>query len=155
MPPPKLRNTLISIFVVLWLAIFHYHSICHFYLEPFFKRPLPQMKFLFPPAGWIMFYNVGESSGYTEIFGVNADGIQLIDQHEILETRTIGFDNIHRNVLSNVLSAEMKEPFCRFLGRKFPEFDGFLITGVYYPSVVQAPHKRLQRVVYQCGGSAP
>ena len=97
-----------------------------------------------------MFYNVGEDTGYAEIYGVMEGSMQMIDQHEILETRTFGFDNIHRNVLSTVLSPEFQGPFCQFLERKFPEFDKFLVTGVYYPSVVKTPHKRFQRVMYQC-----
>jgi len=147
----RIRNIAITIFVIFWTILFHYESTRHFYLEPLVGRPLLKMKFLFPPAGWIMFFNVGEDTGYAEVYGVNADGPQQIDQHEILATRTIGFDNIHRNVLSTVLSSDMQGPFCRFLQRKFPEFDNFLVTAVYYPSIVKAPHKRLQRVVYQCG----
>ncbi len=146
----NLRHLAISLFVIIWLLLFHYESTRHFYLQPFFKRPLPKTKLLFPPAGWIMFYNVGEDSGYTEVYGVNADGMQLIDPHDILRTRTIGFDNVHRNVLSVVLDPYFQDDFCRFLDRKFPDFDNFLVTGVYYPSVVKSPYKKIQRVMYQC-----
>ena len=58
-----LRNKLISVFVVLWLAVFYYESTCYYYLQPLFKRELPRLKFLFPPAGWIMFYNIGDNLG--------------------------------------------------------------------------------------------
>ena len=150
----RIRNTVITIFVILWTLLFHYESTCHFYLEPFFGKHLPKMKFLFPPAGWIMFFNVGEDTGCAEVYGVNAEGYQLIDPHEILATRTIGFDNIHRNVLSTVLSNDLQGPFCQFLQRKFSEFDNFFVTAVYYPSVIKTPHKRLQRVMYQCGKRA-
>lgn len=144
------RDTIISIFVVLWLLVFNYESIHRYYLEPWLKRPLPKLKLLFPPVGWIMFYDVGDEYSCAEIYGVNADGIQQIDPHEILATMTFGFDNIHRNVLSIVFADSMQSPVCRFLEHKFPEFENFLITAVHYPSVTQTPHKRLQRVMYQC-----
>ncbi|OGX24934.1 MAG: hypothetical protein A2787_03185 [Omnitrophica WOR_2 bacterium RIFCSPHIGHO2_01_FULL_48_9] len=146
----KLRDTVITIFVILWLAVFNYESIHRYYLEPWLKRPLPKMKLLFPPAGWIMFYNVEDDYGYAQIYGVNVDGVQEIDPHEILATRTIGFDNIHRNVLLVVFGEAMPGQVCRFLERKFPEFDNFLITAAQYPSLTQTPHKKLQRVLYQC-----
>lgn len=146
----KLRDTAISLFVILWLLVFNYESIHRYYLEPWLKQPLPKMKFLFPPAGWIMFYDVGDDYGCAEVYGVNAQGAQQIDPHEILATRTIGFDNIHRNVLSLVFAGHMQGPVCRFLERKFPEFDNFLITAVHYPSVTKTPRQRLQRVLYQC-----
>ena len=146
----KFRNIIISTFVILWLCIFNYESINRYYLEPWLRRPLPKVKFLFPPAGWIMFYNVDNDYGGAEIYGVNADGVQQIDPHEILATRTIGFDNIHRNVLLVTFDQRMQGNVCRFLERKFPEFNNFLITAVQYPSLTRTPHKKLQRVLYQC-----
>ncbi len=145
-----MRNVLISIFVVLWLGIFHYESTRHFYWEPLFHRPLPKMKFLFPPAGWIMFFNVDESFGLAEVYGVKEGRTQLIDPHQILTTRAIGYDNIHRNALSTVLSRDVNHDFCAFLKRKFPYFDGFLVTYVQYPSVVKQPFDRRQAVAYEC-----
>ena len=109
------RNTIISIFVVVWIVVFHYESTRHFYLEPFLKRPLPQMRFLFPPAGWIMFFNVGDNYGNTEVYGVKDGRTQLIDPHQILVTRAIGYDNINRNALSTVLSRDVANDFCAFL----------------------------------------
>ena len=52
----RLRNATISIFVVLWLFIFHYESTRIFYLNAATQSELPKFKFLFPPAGWIMFF---------------------------------------------------------------------------------------------------
>ncbi|MBZ0167596.1 MAG: hypothetical protein K8I00_12390, partial [Candidatus Omnitrophica bacterium] len=49
---PKIRNTYISIFVVLWLGLFQYESLRGFLLNEYFKLNLPKTKFLFPPAGW-------------------------------------------------------------------------------------------------------
>ncbi len=144
------RNSLISVFVIIWTLIFHYESIRHFYLNPFFGRNLPQLKFLFPPAGWIMFYNVNDSYSCAEVYGIKGGQVQLIDPHQILVTRAIGYDNIHRNALSTVLDYELKDYFCRFLERKFPYFDRYLVMLAYWPSVTKTPHRKLQRVAYQC-----
>ncbi len=145
-----MRNTLISIFVVIWLAVFHYESTRHFYLEPMLKRDLPKMKFLFPPAGWIMFFNVDQAYGYVEVYGIKDGQTQIIDPHQILQTRAIGYDNIHRNALITVLSREMARPFCGYLKRKFPYFEGFVVTYVNYPRVVDRPFERTQQAAYEC-----
>jgi len=146
----QLRNKFISIFVVFWLALFYYESTCVYYLEPFLKRTLPRVKFLFPPAGWIMFYDIEDNFGDTEIYGVKYGTLQLIDPHQILQTRAIGYDNIHRNALMMVLSEGMSNSFCPYLKRKFPYFDKFLITYVEYPHLTQQPLERRQSVVYEC-----
>jgi hypothetical protein len=147
----QLRNRLISIFVIAWLAVFYYESTCEYYLQPLFNRELPKMKFLFPPAGWIMFYNVGDNFGYAEVYGVKNGNPQLIDPHQILQTRAIGYDNINRDVLSTVLSPGMARSFCPYLKRKFPYFEKFLVTYVEYPYLTEQPLERRQEVVYTCG----
>lgn len=144
------RNFVITLFVIIWTIIFHYESIRYFYLNPFFKRDLPQMKFLFPPAGWIMFFNVDDQFSYAEIYGMKNNQPWLIDPHLIFRTRPIGFDNIHRNVLIEALFANQQQPFCRYLKMKFPDFDNFLVTAVIYPSVAKTPLRRVQQVVYEC-----
>ena len=146
----KVRNIFISVFVIIWIAIFHYESTRALFLQPYFKRPLPKLMLLFPPAGWIMFYNVDDSSGYVEIYGIYRGQLQRIDPHDVIKTRTIAYDNIHRNILSEVANAEMKPIFCKFLQRKFSDFDNFLVTVVYYPSVSKTPHRAIQKVIYQC-----
>ncbi len=146
----KPRNVIISIFVVVWLLVFYYESSRIFFLEPLLQRPLPKVKFLFPPAGWIMFYSVGDEFGYVEVFGMKDGRSQLIDPHDILQTRAIGYDNIHRNALITVASRNVAQPFCAFLQRKFPEFDNFMITYVNYPSLTQPSRVRQQRVLYEC-----
>ncbi len=145
-----MRNTFISIFVVIWLVLFHYESTRHFYLEPLLKRNLPKTKFLFPPAGWIMFFNVNDSFGYTQVYGVKNGNTQPIDPHQILQTRAIGYDNINRNALITVLGRDMAQPFCQFLKRKFTYFDGFLVTYVQYPHVSKQPFEQTQTIVYEC-----
>ena len=152
MPHHRLRNTIISVFVVLWIIVFHYESIRYFYLQPFFKKPLPKIKFLFPPAGWIMFFNVDDAYGYVEVYGVKNKQAQIIDPHDILRTRTIFFDNIHRNVLSTVGEKSLARPFCGFLERRYPYFDRFLVTTVYYPEMSKKPYYRLEQVLYTCEG---
>jgi len=147
----QFRNKLISIFVILWLFIFYYESTCYYYLQPLFKRELPRMKFLFPPAGWIMFYNIGDNFGYAEVYGIKDGKPQLIDPHQILQTRAIGYDNINRNALSTVLSPGMSAAFCPFLKRRFPYFDKFVITYVEYPHLTEQPFEKTQTVAYTCG----
>ncbi len=146
----NVRNVLISIFVVVWLVVFHYESTRHFYLEPGLKRSLPKVKFLFPPAGWIMFYNVGKGYGFTEVYGVKDGKTQLIDPHQILQTRAIGYDNIHRNALVAVLSGDVARPFCQFLHRKFPYFERFYVTYASYPDLIERPFEKTQTVAYEC-----
>ena len=77
------------IFIILWLGIFHYESIRYTYLNPLFQRNFPKFKFLFPPAGWIMFYHIDDDFGYVEVYGVKRGESQLLDPHEIFRTRTI------------------------------------------------------------------
>ncbi len=148
----QVRNKLISIFVIVWLAVFYYESTCYYYLQPFFKRELPRMKFLFPPAGWIMFYNITDNFGYVEVYGVKNGAPQLIDPHQILQTRAIGYDNINRNALITVLTPGVSQSFCPFLERKFPYFEKFLVTYVEYPHLAEQPFEKVQTVVYTCGG---
>jgi len=149
----QLRNKLISIFVIVWLGVFYYESTCVYYLQPLFKRELPRMKFLFPPAGWVMFYNIEDNFGYAEVYGVKDGNPQLIDPHQILQTRAIGYDNINRNALVTVLSPGMDQSFCPYLKRRFPYFEKFLVTDVEYPQLTEEPFDRRQEVVYQCAGS--
>ena len=145
-----MRNICISIFVLVWLIVFHYESTRYFYLEPFFKQDLPKLKFLFPPAGWIMFFNVDESYGLAEVYGVKGGQKELIDPHRIFVTKAVGYDNIHRNVLSGVLSYGIQQRFCSFLWRKFPDYDYFMVVAAYYPSVIKKPGEKIYRPAYVC-----
>ena len=145
-----IRNILITIFVIVWTLVFHYESTRHFYLEPLLGKPLPKVKLLFPPAGWIMFFNVDDQFGYAEVYGMRGGKAFLIVPHKILLTRAIGYDNIQRNVLSTILANSLKGDFCQFLKRKFPEFDNFYITAVDYPSIVKMPFEKYQALMYEC-----
>ncbi len=146
----KPKNIIISIFVILWLIVFSYESTRNFYLEGLLHRHLPKVKFLFPPAGWIMFYNVNDSFGYAQVYGMKNGHAQPIDPHQILQTRSIGYDNIHRNALITVLSTDMRRDFCSFLQRKFPYFDNFVVTYINYPSLITNPFEQEQNPVYEC-----
>lgn len=146
----KVRNILISLFVVIWLAVFHYESVRYFYLQPFFKQPLPKMKMLFPPAGWIMFYNVDDRYGNAEIFGIKGNAIMPIDPHQIIKTRFVGFDMVQRNVLGSILNREVQPGFCRYLKANFSEFDRFVVTAVEYSNLSQTRYDRRQTEVYSC-----
>lgn len=145
------RNFLISVFVVIWLAVFHYESLRTIYLNPLFKRELPKVRFLFPPAGWIMFFNVGDSASNVEVYGINEEGQpQWIDPHDILQTRPIGYDNIHRGALFAFIAPENRRQACAFLSRNFPYFKGFVVTYVQYPSISTQRFKQNRFVAYQC-----
>ena len=144
------RNSIITIFVILWLGIFHYESIRHFYLEPFLKRPLPKTPFLFPPAGWIMFYSITDGFGDVEVYGIKDNQVELIDPHDIFKTRTFGFDNIHRGILGEVALPERAKTFCPYLKRLFPYFDDFAVTYIYHPNMAKEPYEIRQAIQYQC-----
>jgi len=147
----SLRNILISIFVLTWLFLFNYESVRAFYLNPLFKRDLPKTKFLFPPAGWIMFFNVGDGFGTVEVYGLREGRApQLIDPHAIFQTRQIGYDNIHRGALFAFSSMRAKPQTCAFLHRKFPYFQQFAVMYVQYPSIVKNPMEQERFVIYQC-----
>ena len=55
------RTTTITWFVIIWTAVFLYETFRASYLSPLLHRQLPKLPLLFPPAGWIMFYNVDKS----------------------------------------------------------------------------------------------
>lgn len=146
----KLRNILITLFVIVWTIIFHYESARYFYFQRWFNRPLPKMKLLFPPAGWIMFYEVTRQSGNVEVYGVKNSVPQLIDPHDIFRTRTFGFDNVHRGIMSVAADEKNKTRFCGFLRKRFPYFDQYVITYDYYPDITKERHQKWQTVLYQC-----
>ena len=144
------RNRWITVFVILWLLVFHYESLRYSYLQPLFHRELPKVPLLFPPAGWIMFYRVDASEGRAEVYGVR-DGIpELLDPHRIFATRFIWYDNIRRNVLVSVLEPGVGPDFCRLLRRKFPEYPEFIVAYLEYPDVTEHPPRALRRPVYRC-----
>jgi len=145
-----MRRRFISLFVLVWLFIFYYESSRHFFLNPFFGRELPKIKFLFPPAGWIMFFNVDEGYGGAEVYGIKDGQRYFINPHDILKTKAVGYDNIHRNVLSEVLSSYHGPAFCRFLRREFPGYEQFEVAAVFYPSVTENPKKKFYRAAYVC-----
>ncbi|MBI4051346.1 MAG: hypothetical protein HY400_02455 [Elusimicrobia bacterium] len=148
----RFKKIFISAFVIFWTFIFHYESTRHFYLDPLFRKELPKLKFLFPPAGWIMFYNVGEGEGRAEVYGLKRGQTPfLIDPHRIFNIHWLGYDNIRRNILGTVLHPSYSYPFCNYLRRKFPQYPTFSIVQVYYPSVVKEPNKKLYQEAYRCG----
>ena len=148
----KIRKVLISIFLVGWICLFHYESLRGFYLSPLLGFRLPKFPLLFPPAGWIMFYEVGASWSTAEVYGVREKGPpELIDPHRIFETRFVGFDNIHRNMMVNVLDQRRAPEFCAFLRRKFPAYSDFEVRIAGYPDLVfEKPPKKMERPLYQC-----
>jgi len=150
MSKKTVRNIFISIFVICWTLLYHYESTRHFYLNPLFKTDLPKTKFLFPPAGWIMFFQVGESSGAREVFGIKDGTGYFIDPHDILRTRTIGYDNIHRGILGSAAHPRNANAFCRFLKFRFPYFDNFIVKAIYYPDVSKDRSERIERIDFQC-----
>ena len=145
------RNTLITAFVICWTLLFQYETLRASYLSPLAGRQLPKFPLLFPPAGWIMFFNVDRSYGFAEVYGLRGtDEPALLDPHRILETTAVGYDNIHRNVLVGVLSRYDAPAFCRYLHRKFPAYDAFAVAYAEYPDLVNAPDRILRQVAYRC-----
>jgi hypothetical protein len=146
------RNTLISVFVVCWLALFTYETFRAGYLTPLAGHELPKFPLLYPPAGWIMFYHIDRSYGFAEVHALpREDGPAVIlDPHDIFETRAVGYDNIRRNVLVGVLSRERAPRFCRYLLRKFPEYQAFAVTYSQYPDVVAQPDRVERQLAYRC-----
>jgi hypothetical protein len=146
----KWRNRCISVFVLLWCLAFHYESVRAFYLEPLIQRPLPKIKFLFPPAGWIMFYRVDNSYAYVRVVGIK-DGRDIdIDPHEIFRVRTIGFDNIRRGIIGVAADRHYAPAFCRQLRKRFKEIDYFKVFYHYYPNFVDEPYEQYERLIYTC-----
>jgi len=153
----RLRNIFISVFVICWLSLFHYESLRYYEnatvkikFIPEFTLKMPKTKFLFPPIGWIMFYQVSDQSGNIEVYGFKGDQSQHIDPHDIFRTRTIMFDNIHRGILGAATRRRMAQPFCRFLKYRFPYFDKFVVIYAHYPNIVENQFKRNEYVQYQC-----
>ena len=144
------RNWWITVFVIVWLLVFHYESLRYSYLRPLLHRELPKVPLLFPPAGWIMFYRVDASEGRAEVYGVR-DGVpELLDPHRIFATRFVWYDNICRNVLICALEQQVGPRFCHFLRRKFPAYSEFVIVYLQYPSVIERPWRPQRYGVYRC-----
>ena len=144
------RNTLITWFVIVWMVLFHYETLRHNYLSPLVKRELPKTPLLFPPAGWIMFFNVDKSYGFAEVYGIRQDKPTQLNPHDILETKAVGYDNIYRNVLVEVLYKEHAPRFCQFLRRKFPSYDSFAVVYARYPDLIETPDRILRQLAYRC-----
>ncbi len=145
------RTILISLFVCVWVGVFHYETLRLNYLSPLVGRELPKLKFLYPPAGWIMFFDVDRSYGFAEVYGL-APGQPsvLLDPHDIFSTRFVWYDNIRRNVLVGVLAPHHTPRFCAYLGRKFPQYGAFAVVQGHYPDVVGHPDEVRRGVAYRC-----
>ena len=79
------RNVAITVFVIVWNLFFLYQTFRLNHLGPLLDRELPRIQLLFPPAGWIMFYNVDAVFGTTEVYAMRGRNVELIDPHDILE----------------------------------------------------------------------
>jgi hypothetical protein len=144
------RSTWITLFVLLWVGAFHYETLRLNYLSPLAGRELPKLKFLYPPAGWIMFFHIDPRYGLAEVYGLRGGQPMLLDPHEIFATRFVGYDNIRRNVLVSVLSGADAPPFCRYLHRKFPAYEAFAVAYAQYPDLLKQPDEILRQVAYRC-----
>ena len=98
-----------------------------------------------------MFYQVGPSAGFYEIYGIKDKRPQLIDPHDIFRTRTIGYDNLHRGIMGGAAHPRRGRDFCRFLRYRFPYFDEFIVAGAYYPKPSKNAYERHDKVQYKCG----
>lgn len=97
-----------------------------------------------------MFYQVTDSQIQAEVYGVTGDKLELIDPHLIFNNHWIGYDNIHRNILIEVLDPHMAKQFCKYLRRKFPQYEHFKVVEVIYPSVSKQPGKKIRKIMYEC-----
>ena len=136
--------------MILWTLVFHYETLRANYLSPLAGRPLPKLPLLFPPAGWIMFFNVDKSYGFAEVYGIRSATPVLLDPHDIFQTKAVGYDNIHRNVLVSVLHPNLAPSFCPYLKRKFPGYEEFAVVYAAYPDVVAEPDRVLRQLAYRC-----
>jgi hypothetical protein len=146
-----LQRRAITAFTAAWLLLFHYESLRLNYLGPLLGVEPPKFKLLFPPAGWIMFYRVDETDGRAEVYGLKGGEALMLDPHRIFATRWVGYDNIRRNILVSVLHPSRAPEFCRYLARKFPEYDSFAVVEAWVPSVMEKPHREVRRLSYRCG----
>ena len=162
------RHVWISLFVIVWISLFHYETLRLRYLSPLVGHELPKLKGLYPPAGWIMFFNVDRTYGMAEVYGLQrpSDFIQgaipsgvegqptyhpvLLDPHTIFATRFLLYDNIRRNVLISVLSPSRAKDFCQFLTRKFPSYERFAVVYAQYPDVADRPTDVQRQLAYRC-----
>ena len=144
------RNTAITWFVIGWTLLFQYETLRAHYLSPLIGRELPKFPLLFPPAGWIMFFNIDASYGFAQVYGIRDGQPVELDPHDIFETRALGYDNIHRNMLVGVLSRHDAPAFCRYLTRKFPTYESFAVVYAQYPDLIETPDRILYQLAYRC-----
>lgn len=142
----------ITVFVICWSLLFFYETFRANYLSPLAGFRLPKWPLLFPPAGWIMFFNVDPSYGFAEVYGLRNGKNEIIDPHQIFKTHALGYDNIRRNVVVGVLSQEQAAGFCRYLHWKFPAFEAFTVVYAQYPDIVSQPGQISRHVAYRCMG---
>ncbi|MBI4348739.1 MAG: hypothetical protein HY553_18010 [Elusimicrobia bacterium] len=154
-PSKTTKRAFLRLFIVAWLALFVYETLRAFQLAPVAARlagrpvDLPKLPLLFPPAGWIMFYEVGDTAGGLEVYGVSKTTATLIDPHRVFATRYVGFDNIRRGML--YAAAGRPWDFCNFLRRKFPEYPDFSVVRYQYQDLGgENPSGRLQAPLYSC-----
>ena len=144
------RNKVISGFVLIWCLLFAYQTLRYNLLNPLLSLELPRIPLLFPPAGWIMFYQINPTFGTAEIHGIRSKRTTRLNPHQIFQTKTIGYDNFHRNILSEVLDEPRAPLFCDYLNWKFSDYESFLVIYRYYPDVVQKPDYFKKALAYSC-----
>jgi hypothetical protein len=144
------RTAYITAFVIVWNAIFLYQTFRYNHIGPLLKTELPAIPLLFPPAGWIMFYQVDSRFGNAEVYGVRGQEVVAIDPHAIFSTRSVLYDNFHRNILIGVAYRERAPSFCAYLQRRFPGFERFAVVYAQYPDIVNQPDTVQRGIAYQC-----
>ncbi len=158
----RLRDHFISLFVVIWLMVFMLNTTRHLLLEPFLKRSFPGFslalavnKFLFPPAGPIMFFNVDDSFGFYRVSGIKNGKLFDLNPHEVILNRTLFYDNIHRGVLGAIGDPGSVVSFCRWMHGRFPEFDDFAVGVRQYPALKKSRYVYQEGWLYRCRDVLP
>ena len=148
----RTKKTLISFFIIFWTLLFHYESLRACYLNTVLNRTLPKFPLLFPSAGWLMFYKIGNFWTTAEVYGVRkGQDPERIDPHRIFTTRFLGCDPIHRNLMMTIVNPDAGPQFCPYLKRKFPAYENFMVVhGGYKTLTPQRSPKEYFPPAYSC-----
>ncbi|MBI3010721.1 MAG: hypothetical protein HYY57_07050 [Candidatus Omnitrophica bacterium] len=97
-----------------------------------------------------MFFQIGRSYGFAEVYARKDNQWKLLKPHEIFKTRFVGYDNFRRNVLSVALDPRYAASFCRYLFWRLPQYEAFTVAWVEYPDLIETPDDVVRQPAYRC-----